>query len=122
MNIYMERIRPLFEQSGKTDKQIEEELGLPKGVIYKWGTGKYKSYKTYLPQIAAYFNVSTDYLLGTSDDPAPAGEQKKEPATESLDLDDELNAEFIKLWKRLTPEERVILRAQMRGMLNDRES
>ena len=122
MDIYRDRIRPILEKSGMTDRGIEEAANLPKGIIYNWENGRSKNYTRYIPQIAAYFNVSTDYLLGTTDDPAPAGEQKKEPATESLDLDDELNAEFIKLWKRLTPEERVILRAQMRGMLNDRES
>lgn len=80
MDVYKDRIRPLFDKSGLQDKQLEELFSLPRGVIYKWGTGKYKSYKTYLPQIAAYFHVSTDYLLGNTDDPSPAGQKEKPPA------------------------------------------
>lgn len=64
MDLYIERIKPLFESSGMTDKDIEEALNLPRGVIYKWGIGKNKSYKRFIPEIAKYFNVSADYLMG----------------------------------------------------------
>lgn len=80
MDIYQERIRPLFDHSGLQDKELEALLNLPRGVIYKWGTGKYKSYQKYVPQIAAYFHVSTDYLLGNTDDPTPVGQKEKPPA------------------------------------------
>lgn len=43
MDLYIERIKPLFESSGMTDKDIEEALNLPRGVIYKWGIGKIKA-------------------------------------------------------------------------------
>lgn len=111
----------LCNAAGKTPSAIATEIGLSKSVVTRWKNGCGATDAT-IRKLADYFGVSTDQLLGTTDDPTPAAEQKKEPATESLDLDDELNAEFIKLWKKLTPEERVILRAQMRGMLNDRES
>ena len=103
MDIYKDRIRPLFDKSGLQDKQIEQILELPRGVIYKWGTGKYKSYKTYLPQIASYFNVSTDYLLGNTDDPAPAGQKEKPPAD-----GEELSEKDIRLiqWFRSLPPEK----------------
>lgn len=81
MDIYQNRIRPLFTNSGLQDKEIEELFDLPRGVIYKWGTGKYKSYRKYIPQISAYFHVSADYLLGNTDDPTPAG-QKEKPTRE----------------------------------------
>ena len=74
MDIYKERIRPLFDSSGLQDKEIEALFDLPRGVIYKWGTGNNKSYQKYIPQIASYFHVSTDYLLGNTDDPRTAGQ------------------------------------------------
>lgn len=77
-DLYIERIKPLFEASGMTDKDIEEKLHLPRGVIYKWGTGKYKSYKRFIPEIAKYFNVSADYLMGL--DGPSAGIKKERPA------------------------------------------
>lgn len=33
-----------------------------------------------LLKIASYFHVSTDYLLGNTDDPTPAGQKEKPPA------------------------------------------
>lgn len=76
MDLYIERIKPLFEASGMTDKEIEEALHFPRGVIYKWGTGKYKSYKRFIPEIAKYFSVSADYLMGLDD---PSAGIKKGP-------------------------------------------
>ena len=78
MDLYIERIKPLFESSGMTDKDIEEALNLPRGVIYKWGIGKNKSYKRLIPEIAKYFNVSADYLMGL--DSPSAGIKKERPA------------------------------------------
>lgn len=80
MDVYKERIRPLFDKSGLQDKQLEELFGFPRGVIYKWGTGKYKSFRNYIPQIASYFHVSADYLLGNADDPSPPGAEEQPPA------------------------------------------
>lgn len=78
MDLYIERIKPLLESSGMTDKDIEEALNLPRGVIYKWGIGKNKSYKRFIPEIAKYFNVSADYLMGL--DSPSAGIKKERPA------------------------------------------
>ena len=78
MDLYIERTKPLFESSGMTDKDIEEALNLPRGVIYKWGIGKNKSYKRFIPEIAKYFNVSADYLMGL--DSPSAGIKKERPA------------------------------------------
>lgn len=78
MDLYIERIKPLFESSGMTDKDIEEALNLPRGVIYKWRIGKNKSYKRFIPEIAKYFNVSADYLMGL--DSPSAGIKKERPA------------------------------------------
>ena len=76
MDLYIERIKPLFESAGMTDKDIEEALNLPRGVIYKWGIGKNKSYKRFIPEIAKYFNVSADYLMGLD---SPSAGIKKDP-------------------------------------------
>lgn len=79
MDLYIDRIKPLFESSDMTDKDIEEALNLPRGVIYKWGIGKNKSYKRFIPEIAKYFNVSADYLMGLD---SPSAGIKKDPIRE----------------------------------------
>lgn len=78
MDIYFDRIKPLFDQSGMTDAELERLIGIPAKKISQWNIRYTKSYTKYIPQIAAYFHVSTDYLLGNTDDPQPAGGQKKE--------------------------------------------
>lgn len=83
MNIFTDRINPLFQKSGLPDKALEENIGLPRGIIYKWKNNKNKNYKFYLVDIAAYFHVSTDYLLGNTDDPAPPG-GKEGPAPDTV--------------------------------------
>lgn len=100
MDLYIERIKPLFESSGMTDKDIEEALNLPRGVIYKWGIGKNKSYKRFIPEIAKYFNVSADYLMGLDSpsagikkDPIPKDEAVSPAAQEILDFLDSASGE-----------------------------
>ncbi len=39
-------------------------LGLDRSVYSAWKNGKNKSYMKYLPQIADFFTVSTDWLTG----------------------------------------------------------
>lgn len=114
MDIYFERIRPLFDKSGLQDKQIEEALDLPRGVIYKWGTGLYKSYMKYIYQISLYFNVSSDYLLGKTDDPSPTGQNEKPAPISEDELPEELQ-EVIALYKKASPEVRTLMLTMLRA-------
>lgn len=94
LDIFKDRILPLINNSGKTDRFLEEAIELPRGIIYKWKNGKNKNYKFYIVEIAAYFKVSTDYLIGKTDDPSPPGvEGQPTPVSESglSPLDKRLN-------------------------------
>lgn len=84
MGIMKTRILSLIDGSGKSDSFLEEAIGLPRGIIYKWRNDKNKNFKFYAIDIASYFHVSTDYLLGRTDDPRPVGEgEQPAPITES---------------------------------------
>lgn len=63
MDIFTDRILPLFQASGKSDMELEKELGLPRSTIYAWKQGKSKSYKNYIAQIASYFYVTPNYFF-----------------------------------------------------------
>ena len=102
MDLYIERIKPLFESSGMTDKDIEETLNLPRGVIYKWGIGKNKSYKRFIPEIAKYFNVSADYLMGLD---SPSAGIKKDPIPKD-EVEDSETAELREIWSSADENER----------------
>lgn len=115
MDLYIERIKPLFESSGMTDKDIEEALNLPRGVIYKWGIGKNKSYKRFIPEIAKYFNVSADYLMGLD---SPSAGIKKD-LIQKDEVEDSETAELREIWSSADENERRDL-LEMARMLKSR--
>ncbi|MDU6348458.1 MAG: helix-turn-helix transcriptional regulator [Clostridium sp.] len=62
MDIYNDKIRPLFQKTGLPDYELEEKIGLPRSSIYKWEKNISKSYKKYYPEISSFFNLSMDYF------------------------------------------------------------
>lgn len=65
-----EKVRELARKKGLSLNQVEEKLGYSKNTLYSLKRQKVSSER--LQQIADYFNVSTDYLLGRTDNPAIA--------------------------------------------------
>lgn len=63
-----EKIKELAKQRGITLVQLEEKLGYSRNTLYKLKTQKPNAER--IAEIADYFNVSTDYLLGRTDNPA----------------------------------------------------
>lgn len=67
----------LLKEQNKTQKDLCDFLGVTKNAFTDWKSGRIKSYTKYLPQIAEYFDVSVDYLLGKTDKiekPSASGE------------------------------------------------
>ncbi|EMF0065894.1 helix-turn-helix transcriptional regulator [Enterococcus hirae] len=60
-----ERIKELAKQQGKSLNKIEEELGYGKNVLYRLKDSKPSAER--LEELANYFNVSVDYLLGRTE-------------------------------------------------------
>ena len=80
-----ERIKELAKKRGLSLNQVEEKLGYSKNTLYSLKRQKVSSDR--LQEIADYFGVSTDYLLGRTDNPAIAGEKAPEHEIELDDLD-----------------------------------
>lgn len=68
----IERIVLLLDKSGMSDAEFERRLGLKEKIIYGWKAGRSKTYNNILPEIADVLRTTTAYLLGETDDPAPA--------------------------------------------------
>lgn len=102
MNIYIDRIKPLFAKTGKSDKQLEIEIGLPRSIIYKWDNGVNQSYNKYLPKIAEYFDITVEQLLGK--------EGNKKSPSEKPESDEE--KELISIFRTLSPVKQKKLIAQ----------
>ena len=61
------KIKTLREQSGLTQKQMSEILGVAKSNISKYEANTVEPNMDTLKKIAAYFGVSLDVLLRTED-------------------------------------------------------
>lgn len=64
-----EKIKILAKKQGISLNTLEERVGLGKNYIYSLKNKKTPSAE-HIAKIADYFNVSTDYLLGRTDNPA----------------------------------------------------
>lgn len=97
-----EIVKELCRKQGISLNQLEEKLGLGKNSLY--GLKRNQPSAERLQEIADYFNVSTDYLLGRTDNPRIAtkddtgGIDFKEIAKSSMSYDGKpLNDEDIDL-------------------------
>ena len=57
-------IKTLLSSNGLTQKALTDYLGISKNAFTNWSNGNNNSYIKHLPQIAEFFNVSVDFLLG----------------------------------------------------------
>ena len=98
-----DRIKELAKKQGLSINSLEEKLGYSRNTIYNLKNSKPSTER--ISEIADYFNVSTDYLLGRTDNPVIAGDtvtkteiDLKKDATESFFYDGhELNDEDLDL-------------------------
>ncbi|MFZ8765490.1 helix-turn-helix domain-containing protein [Enterococcus diestrammenae] len=82
-----ERIARLREKRGMSQPQLAKELNVATSTIGMWETGKRGLKDESLRNLADFFNVSTDYLLGRTDD------KEKSPTLVAAHLDDNLTEE-----------------------------
>ena len=66
MNDILLRTFKLLNEQRLEQKDLAEAINVKPQVISDWKSGKTKSYTKYIDQIASFFGVSVDYLLGKS--------------------------------------------------------
>ena len=79
-----EKIKELAKKRGKSLGQVEEDLGYGRNTLYKIKNSTPNAER--IAEIANYFNVSTDYLLGRTDNPVYAGDTVTTPDGRIVDL------------------------------------
>ena len=62
-----DRIRGLRERSGMTQTELAKQLGITRSSVNAWEMGISTPSTAYIVELAQLFHVSTDYLLGLSD-------------------------------------------------------
>ena len=84
MTTAFERIKDLADKHRISLNDLENELGISGNTLYRIKKANPKSDR--LQEIADYFNVSTDYLLGRTDNPNIAGDTITTPDGRVVDL------------------------------------
>lgn len=121
-NAYMttfERIKKLAKQKDKNLQQVAKELGYGENYFYSLNAGKQPTAEK-LQQIADYFGVSVDYLLGRTDTPDPNGSGVPLSWDDTIYIDPEeedLLAAFRMESEEMTDEEKKKFNASLKGMM-----
>lgn len=114
----LEKIKELAQKQGISLQKVAEDLGYSINYLY---TLKEKTPKSdRLQEIADYFNVSTDYLLGRTDNPAIAG-NSKEYIWQGKTLNVEEMASNVMMFggRELTDEKKKIIQSIIEGYLKE---
>ena len=69
--MFSELLKRLRSQKGVTQPQLAEAIGVSKGNVGDWETGKSKPGYQAIVALARYFDVSADYLLELNQTPDP---------------------------------------------------
>ncbi|MFS9130872.1 helix-turn-helix transcriptional regulator [Streptococcus australis] len=110
-----EKVRELARKKGLSLNQVEEKLGYSKNTLYSLKRQKISSER--LQEIADYFNVSTDYLLGRTENPHIA---KDGDASAPLDLRDIAAQSMLFDGKPLTEEDIDFITAVLEAHLKNK--
>ena len=110
-----EKVRELARKKGLSLNQVEEKLGYSRNTLYSLKRQKVSSER--LQEIADFFNVSTDYLLGRTDNPTIATDDQ----TSSDDIDDIIENAMMFDGKPLTDDDKRAIRGIIAGYMNSKE-
>lgn len=109
LTIY-QRIKDLANEKKTSIRELEKQLNFSNGAIGKWNS---KAPSDKLEKVANYFNVSTDYLLGRTDN-------RKVDKT-SVDIEDALNSAMSFDGKPLSEHDKNIMRDLLKAYLNNKD-
>lgn len=85
--MFQERIKQLRNAKRLTQADVAEKIGITRPAYTAYETGKRQPDFDILQKLATLFDVSTDYLLGRTDD------KEKAPTLVAAHLDDDLTEE-----------------------------
>lgn len=111
-----ERVKMLADKRKISIVELEEKLNFSKNSLYAWKKSKPSIDK--LNAVADYFHVSTDYLLGRTDDPniSVGSEERK------LTVEEALASVMSSDGKPLTDNDREILSAMIEAYLEKKDN
>ena len=67
----IKRLRDLREDADKTQQAVANYLNMQRSVYRRYESGQRETPAWVVDKLADFYHVSTDYLLGRTDDPTP---------------------------------------------------
>ncbi len=116
MFVAFDKIKELADKQGISINVLEEKLGYGTNTLYRLKRSNPSS--KVLREIADYFGVSTDYLLGRTDNPAIAG---KPQIDTDIDLDDLDGRIMLFDGKPLTDDDKRAIQGIINGYMSSKE-
>lgn len=115
MFVAFDKIKELADKQGISINVLEEKLGYGTNTLYRLKRSNPSS--KVLREIADYFHVSTDYLLGRTDNPAIAGETQLEQEIDINELDGRI---MLFDGKPLTDDDKRAIKGIIEGFMNSK--
>jgi transcriptional regulator with XRE-family HTH domain len=103
------RIIQELKLQGKSGKDLEKKVGLSNGMVTKWKYHGSKSYKHFMEKIAAFLNVSVEYLQGL-------------PEKEKSDMElDAVEMKLVNMFRKMSSGERKCMLQSAEYFVNSSE-
>ena len=96
MNETVKKLLELLNECGEPTYKVEKNAGISSTSFQGWKNERFKPSTEAIVKLARYFNVSTDYLLGLSDERSP-----KQSIQQSSNLTSQ-EIEMLALFRQLT--------------------
>ena len=115
MGTFQERLKLLRKEKNLTIEELAKNLGSAKSTISRYENGLREPKKDFLELLCTYLDVSTDYLLGKTDERNI--ETKKENDVEK-GINTIFQKEVVQLCgEPLSPEDRILLEDSIRSTI-----
>lgn len=112
----VQKIKNLADEKNTTFAEIERKTGISNGQIRRWDKSSPKAEN--LQKVATYLNVSTDYLLGLTDNPNMGMTAKQKELT----IEEALASVMSSDGKPLTDNDRAILTGIIEAYIENSKS
>lgn len=111
MATFDSRLRKLREEKNLSQSQLADELGVTKGTISVWERAIRKPDFDKMEKVAAYFDTTIQFLLGTDDNRYADQPSDEDAAKWELDDEEEILNGFMKRFVRLSSSSQNIIKA-----------
>ena len=97
MSGFGKRLKEIRERMGISQRSFAKMLGLDPAQLFRYERGERVPTEPVIKQVAEKLKVSTDYLLGLTDDPSPRSGGLPDYLREKLEECEKLKQKFEKL-------------------------